>query len=142
MPPDNVDPRAPRRVPKIVFLLPYALLEIPDPRSAFSSCAHARQLVRVAALPCTREHRKINFRQKNTHDCEDSFSYFCRTEPNASYLSMNYHLRDDQVFTSLSPNWHSPLLPPGPPKGDPGRSHEQRNPGRVYRRCAVTLTRH
>ncbi len=60
-------PRAPGAIPKIAFLLPYALLERPDPRSASSSCACARQLVRVVALPWTREHREINFRQKNTH---------------------------------------------------------------------------
>ena len=102
---DNVDPGAPGTIPKIVFLLPYALLQRPDPRSAFSSTAQARQVVRVAALPCTREHRKIHFRQKNTYDLKDFFSCFCRTEPNALYLTMNYRLRDDHVFTILTPNW-------------------------------------
>ena len=65
----------------------------------------AAELVGVAALPCTREHRKINFHQKNTHDSEDFFSCFCRTEPNVLFLKMNYHLRDDQDFTILTPNW-------------------------------------
>ena len=46
-------------------------------------------------------------------------------------FTMNYRPRGDQVFTILSPNWPTPLLAPGPPKGDPGRSQE--SPGRVWR---------
>ena len=98
-------PRAPGPIPKIVFLLPYALLERPDPRSASSSCAYARQLVRVAALPCRREHREINFRQKSTYDLEDFFFVFLPDGAQTLIFIMNYHLRDDQVFTILTPNW-------------------------------------
>ena len=39
--------------------------------------AQAADLVRVTALPCTREHCKINFHQKNTYDLEDFFACFC-----------------------------------------------------------------
>ena len=47
------------------------------------------------------------------------------------YFTMNNQLRADQVFAILAPNWSNPLLAPGPPKGDSGRSQE--SPGRVWR---------
>ena len=78
---DNADPGAAGTIPKIVFLLPYALLERPDPRSASSSCAQARQLVRVVALLCTREHLKINFRQKKHMICKTVFHVFAGRSP-------------------------------------------------------------
>ena len=117
MPPDCDDPRAPGTIPKIVFLLPYALLERPDPRSASSSCAHARQLVRVAALPCRREHRKINFRQKNTYDLEGFLFVFLPDGAQRLIFTMNYHLRDEHIFLILTPNWPTPLLAPEGPVG-------------------------
>ena len=40
------------------------------------------------------------------------------------YFTMNNQLRDDQVFPILARNWSNPLLAPGPPKGDSGRSQE------------------
>ena len=116
---------------KSLFLLAYTLLERPDPRSASSSCAYARELVRVAALPCRREHREINFRQKNSSVLEDFFFVFLPDGAKRLVFTMNYQLRDDQVFAILAPNWPTPLLAPGPPKGDSGRSRE--SPGRVWR---------
>ena len=56
------------------------LASCPVPRrrpGARPSDAQAADLVRVPALPCTREHRKINFHQKNTSDLQDFFSCFC-----------------------------------------------------------------
>ena len=52
-------------------------------------------------------------------------------------FTMNYQLRDDQVFAILAPNWPTPLLAPGPPKGDSGRSRE--SPGRVWRSSVRVL---
>ena len=98
-------PRLPSQVPKTAKMLLYASLQSSRGPRTLSCDAQAAELVRVAALPCTREHRKINFHQKNTYDLEDFFSCCCRTEPNALYLQMNYHLREDQVFTILTPKW-------------------------------------
>ena len=67
-------------------MLLYASLQSSRGPRTISCDAQAAELVRVAALPCTREHRKINFHQKNTYDLEDFFSCFCRTEPNALFL--------------------------------------------------------
>ena len=74
------------RIPKKAKMLLYASLQSSRGPRTLSCDAQAAELVRVAALPCTREHRKINFHQKNTYDLEDFFSCFCRTEPNALFL--------------------------------------------------------
>ena len=39
----------------------------PRPKNGVSSCAQARWFVRVAALPCGRQHLPLNFRHKNTY---------------------------------------------------------------------------
>ena len=56
-----------RRIPKTAKMLLYASLQSSRGPRTLSCDAQAAELVRVAALPCTREHRKINFHQKNTH---------------------------------------------------------------------------
>ena len=46
-------------------------------------------------------------------------------------FTVNYQLRDNQVFAILAPNWPTPLLGPGPPKelrevpGEPGEALEE-----------------
>ena len=63
----------PPRIPKTLKLVLYASLKSSQGPATLSRDAQARELVRVAALPCTQEHHEINFRQKNTHDLEDVF---------------------------------------------------------------------
>ena len=77
LPPLRRLPRLPRRVPKTQILLLYASLQSSRGPRTLSCDAQAAELVRVPALSCTREHRKINFHQKNTYDLEDLFSCFC-----------------------------------------------------------------
>ena len=90
-------PLPPRQVPKMPKLLLYASLQSSRGLRTLSCDAQATELVRVAALPCTREHRKINFHQKNIYDWEDFFSCFCRTEPNALFLQWIITLETTQI---------------------------------------------
>ena len=98
-------PPHPRRVPNTSKLLLYASLQSSRGSRALSCDAQAAELVRVAALPCTREHRKINFLQKNTYDLEDVFFVFLPNGAQRLIFTMKYHLREDQVFTILTPKW-------------------------------------
>ena len=60
---------------------------------------------RVMALPCMREHRKINFHQKNTYDLED-FLFVCLPHGAQRLIfKVNYHLREDHFFSILTQNW-------------------------------------
>ena len=86
------------------MLLYASLQSSPGPRT-LSCDAQAAELVRVPALPCTREHREINFLQKNTYNLEDVFFVFLPNGAQRLIFTMNYHLRQDQVFTILTPNW-------------------------------------
>ena len=96
-----------RRIPKTakMLLVLYASLQSSRGPRTLSCDAQAAELVRIAALPCTREHRKINFHQKNTCDLEDLFFVFLPKGARHLIFTMNYHLREDQVFTILTPNW-------------------------------------
>ena len=98
-------PRPRRRIPKTPKLLLYASLQTSQGSRTLSCDAQAAELVRVAALPCTREHRKINFHQKNTYDLEDVFFVFLPNAAQHLIFTMKYHLREDQVFTNLIPKW-------------------------------------
>ena len=87
--------------------------------------AQAAELLRVPALPCRREHRESNFRQKYMF-----WKLFFVLLPGGTQhiiFTMNYHLGDPTVFDLFVSKWPSPFLDPGPPKGDPG------SPGRVWR---------
>ena len=57
-------------------MLLYASLQSSRGPRSISCDAQAAELVRVAALLCTREHREINFHRKNTYDLEDFFRVF------------------------------------------------------------------
>ena len=92
-------------VPQTQILLPLASLQSSRGLKTVWCDARAAELVRVAALPCTRERCKINFHQKNTHDLEDFFPVFLPNGAQRLIFTVNYHLRDDQVFTILTPNW-------------------------------------
>ena len=83
----------------------------------FCRDAQAAELVSVAALPCTREHRKINFHQKNTYDLEDFFSCFCRTEPNALFLQWNITFERTKFSQFWLQNGQTPLLAQEGPVG-------------------------
>ena len=100
-----VSPPSTARVPKTPKMLLYASLQSSRGSRTLSCDAQAAELVRVPALPCTREHRKINLHQKNTYDLEDVFFVFLPNGAQRLIFTMNYHLRDDQVFTILTPNW-------------------------------------
>ena len=106
-----------RRIPKTAKMLLYASLESSRGPRTLSCDAQAAELVRVAALPCTREHRKINFHQKNTYDLEDFFFVFLPNGAQRLIFTMNYRPRDDPVFVILTPNWPNPLLAPEWPVG-------------------------
>ena len=58
--------------------------------------------------PMTREHREINFHQKNTCDLEDLFFVFLPNGAQRLIFTMNYHLRDDRFLSILPPNWPNP----------------------------------
>ena len=107
----------PRRVPKTAKMLLYASLQSSRGPRTISCDAQAAELVRVTALPCTREHRKINFHQKNTYDLEDCFFVFLPNGAQRLIFTMNYHLRDEHIFLILTPNWPTPLLAPEGPVG-------------------------
>ena len=109
--------RLPRRIPKTAKMILYASLESSRGPRTLSCDAQAAELVRVAALPCTREHREINFHQKNTYDLEDFFFVFLPDGAKRLIFTMNYHPRDDPDFTILTPNWPTPLLSPEWPLG-------------------------
>ena len=104
LPPLQSLPRLRSRVPQTQVLLLYASLQTSRGPRTLSCDAQAVELVRVAALPCTREHREINFHQKNIRF---GILFFVLLPNGAQRLifTMNYHLRDDQVFTILTPNW-------------------------------------
>ena len=110
-------PRLPRRVPKTAKMLLYASLQSSRGPRTISCDAQAAELVRVAALPCTREHRKIKFHQKNMYDLEDFFFVFLPNGAQRLIFTMKYHLREDQVFTILTPKWSNPLLAQEGPVG-------------------------
>ena len=101
----------PRSLPPLPALLRplKLLLHAPLERSrgprALLCDAQARQFVRVAALPRRREHRKLNFHQKNTNDLEDHFFVVLPSGAKRLIFTMNYHLRNEQVFTILTPSW-------------------------------------
>ena len=97
-------PWPPRRVPKTAKMLLYASLQSSRGPRTISCDAQAAELVRVAALPCTREHRKINFHQKNT-GFGRLFFVFLPNGAQRLIFTRKYHLREDQVFTILTPKW-------------------------------------
>ncbi len=73
---------------------------------------------------------KSTFNRK-THMVWKTFFLFLPDGAQRLIFTMNYHFRDDQVFTILTPNWPTPPLAPGMTKGDPRRS--QQSPGMVWR---------
>ena len=95
----------PSQIPKTPKLLLYASLQSSRGSKTLSCDAQAAELVRVAALPCTRGHRKVNFHQKNTQDLKTCFFVFLPHGAQRLIFTMNYHLLDDQVFTILTPSW-------------------------------------
>jgi len=112
-----VSRRPRRRIPKTAKMILYASLQSSRGPRTLSCDAQAAELVRVAALPCTREHRKINFHQKNTYDLEDFFSCFCRTEPNALFLQGNITFERTKFSQFWLQNGQTPLLAQGGPVG-------------------------
>ena len=111
---DAISPsrRLRRRIPKTAKMILYASLQSSRGPRTLSCDAQAAELVRVPALPCTREHRKSNFHQKNTHDLEGFFSVFLPNGAKRLIFTMNYHLRDDKVFTILPPTWPNSIAGP------------------------------
>ena len=105
LPPLASLPRLPRRVAKTQILLLYASLQSSRGPRTLSCDAQAAELVRVPALPCTREHRKINFHQKNTYDLEE---FFFRGFAGWSQTPVFYNeisASSGQVFAILASNW-------------------------------------
>ena len=88
-------PRLPPRVPKSLFSSNSITLQRPPPPWTISSCAQAADLVRVAALPCGRQHRPNHFRQKNTYVLEHYFPNFSPAAAQTLVFSMNSALPDD-----------------------------------------------
>ena len=89
-------PWPPRRIPKLLL---YASLQSSRGPRTLSCDAQAAELVRVAALPCTREHRKINFHQKNTYDLEDFFRVFSERSPTLYFYN--------EISPSRGPSFHN-----------------------------------
>ena len=78
----------------------YASLQSSRGPRTISCDAQAAELVRVAALPCTREHRKINFHQKNTYDLEDVFfRVFAERSPTPYFYN--------EISPSRGPSFHN-----------------------------------
>ena len=77
----------------------YASLQSSRGPRTISCDAQAAELVRVAALPCTREHRKINFHQKNTDDLEDFFRVFAERSPTPYFYN--------EISPSRGPSFHN-----------------------------------
>ena len=59
---------------------------------------------------------KLTFIRK-THMIWKTFFVFLLNGAQRLIFTMNYHLRDDQVFTILTPDWPTPLLAPEVPVG-------------------------
>ena len=99
-------PRWPRRrIPETLKLLLYASLQSSRGPATLSCYAQARQLVRVAALPCRREHREINFRQKSTSDWECFLFVFLPDRAKRLVFTTKYpifHNCDSQLANSTS----------------------------------------
>ena len=104
LPPLSSVASLPPRVPKTQMLLLYASLQSWRGLRTLSCDAQAAELVRVVALPCTREHHEINFRQKDTYGLKDSFSVFLPNGAKRLIFIMSYHLRYDRVFIISTPN--------------------------------------
>ena len=94
LPPFRSLPWLPRRVPKTPKLLLYASLQSSRGPRTLSCDAQAAELVRVAALPCRREHHEINFHQKNTLFGRPFFVFLSNGAKHLIF-TRNYHLRDD-----------------------------------------------
>ena len=87
------------RVPKTQILLLYASLQSSRGPRTLSCDAQAAELVRVAALPCTREHREINFHEKNTRFGRLFFHVFAERSPTPYFYN--------ELSPSRRPSFHN-----------------------------------